>query len=120
MVVESRGKAPMFDLALFRKPTFTGGAVAAFGLSASIFALLLYFVLYLQDVLGFGALGTGLRLLVLSGGILVTATVAGRAQSGTCRCGALIGTGLVLVGIGLLLMRGLDAARRSGRTSSPG
>ncbi len=60
----------MFDLSLFRKPTFTGGAVAAFGLSASIFALLLYLVLYMQDVLGYSALGTGLRLLVLSGGIL--------------------------------------------------
>ncbi len=107
--VELRSKAPMFDLGLFAKPTFTGGAVAAFGLSASIFALLLYFVLYLQDVLGFDALGTGLRLLVLSGGILVTATIAGRA-SGHVPVRALIGTGLVLVGVGLLLMRGLDAS----------
>ena len=64
----------MFDLSLFRMPTFTGGAVAAFGLSASIFALLLYLVLYVQDVLGFNAFQTGLRLLVLSGGILLTST----------------------------------------------
>ena len=51
VVAEARLKSPMFDLSLFRKPTFTGGAVAAFGLSASIFALLLYLVLYVQDVL---------------------------------------------------------------------
>jgi hypothetical protein len=31
----------MFDLNLFRLPTFSGGSVAAFGLSASIFSMLL-------------------------------------------------------------------------------
>ena len=91
------------------KPTFTGGAVAAFGLSASIFSLLLYLVLYLQDILGYSALGTGLRLLVLSGGILATSTVAGRLTSHV-PVRFLIGPGLLLVGVGLLLMRGLDAS----------
>ena len=52
----------MFDLALFRKPTFTGGSIAAFALSAGLFALFLYLTLYLQDVLGYSALQTGLRL----------------------------------------------------------
>ncbi len=108
LVIEAKGKQPMFDLALFRKPTFVGGSVAAFSLSASIFAMLLYFVLYLQDVLGFDALGVGLRLLVISGGTLVAATVAGRISSHV-PVRALIGTGLVLVGVGLLLMRGLTA-----------
>ena len=55
--------------------------VAAFGLSASIFSLLLYLVLYIQDILGYSPFGTGLRLLVLSGGILVTSTIAGRLTS---------------------------------------
>lgn len=108
IVVELRGSSPMFDLALFRLPTFSGGAIAAFGMSASIFALLLYLVLYLQDVLGFSALQTGVRLLVLSGGILATSTIAGRLTSHV-PVRFLIGPGLLLVGIGLLLMRGLDA-----------
>jgi EmrB/QacA subfamily drug resistance transporter len=107
--VELRSDHPMFDLSLFRKPTFTGGAVAAFGLSASIFSLLLYLVLYLQDILGYSALGTGVRLLVLSGGILATSTAAGRLTSHV-PVRFLIGPGLALVGIGLLLMRGLDAS----------
>ena len=38
------GKHPMFDLGLFRLPTFTGGLVAAFGISASIFSMFLYLV----------------------------------------------------------------------------
>jgi len=108
VILELRITSPMFDLSLFRLPTFTGGSVAAFGLSASIFALLLYLVLYLQDVLGYSALGTGLRLLVLSGGILTTSTIAGRLTS-RVPVRFLIGPGLLLVGVGLLLMRGLDS-----------
>ena len=108
LVAEWRGRHPMFDLSLFRLPTFTGGAVAAFGLSASIFALLLYLVLYLQDILRYSALGTGVRLLILSGAILIASAVAGRL-SAKVPVRLLIGPGLLLVGAGLLLMRGLDA-----------
>jgi len=108
VVVELRSAQPMFDMELFKLPTFSGGAVAAFGLSASIFSMLLYLVLYLQDILGYSPLGTGVRLMVISGGILVTSTVAGRLTS-RVPVRLLVGPGLIVVGIGLLLMRGLDA-----------
>ena len=39
----------MFDLTLFRKPTFGGASIAAFALSASMFAMFLYLTLYLQN-----------------------------------------------------------------------
>ncbi len=108
VITEMRTSHPMFDLSLFRLPTFTGGSVAAFGVSASIFSVLLYLVLYFQDILGFSALGTGVRVMVLSGAILVTATLAGRLSS-KVPVRLLIGPGLILIGVGLLLMRGLDA-----------
>jgi len=108
VVVERRSAHPMFDLKLFTLPTFSGGLTAAFGLSASIFAMLLYLVLYLQDILGYSALGTGVRLMVISGAILVVGMVAGRLSSHV-PVRLLIGPGLILVGVGLLLMRGLDA-----------
>ena len=108
VLVEWRTRHPMFELGLFRLPTFSGGLVAALGISASIFSMLLYLVLYLQDVLGYSALGTGVRLTIISGGVLVTATIAGRLSS-RVPVRWLIGPGLVLVGVGLLLMRGLDA-----------
>ena len=75
---ERHSARAMFDLALFRNHTFDGGAIAAFGLSASLFALLLYIVLYLQDGEGYSALGTGVRLLVISAGLMVAATISGR------------------------------------------
>jgi EmrB/QacA subfamily drug resistance transporter len=108
VAVELRSAHPMFDLKLFRLPTFSGGSVAAFGLSASIFAMLLYLVLYLQDILGYSPLATGVRLMVISGGILATSTVAGRLTS-YVPIRLLIGPGLIIVGVALLLMRGLDA-----------
>jgi MFS family permease len=83
--------------------------VAAFGLSASIFAMILYLVLYLQDILGYSALGTGVRMTVMSGGMFVAATVAGRA-SAHVPVRLLIGAGLIGGGVGMLLMRGLGPA----------
>jgi EmrB/QacA subfamily drug resistance transporter len=109
LIQEQRSERAMFDLALFRNHTFDGGAIAAFGLSASLFALLLYVVLYLQDGKGYSALGTGVRLLVISAGLMVAATVSGRlTQKVPVRF--LIGPGLALVGVGLLLMARLDAS----------
>jgi EmrB/QacA subfamily drug resistance transporter len=108
VLAERRSRHPMFDLGLFRKPTFSGGAVAAFTLSASIFAMLLYLVLYLQDILGYSALGTGVRLTLMSGGVLVAATIAGRLSS-RVPVRFLIGPGLLIIGAALLLMRGLTA-----------
>jgi EmrB/QacA subfamily drug resistance transporter len=109
VIAEARSTHPMFDLRLFRLPTFSGGDIAAFGLSAGIFSVLLYLVLYLQDVLGYSALQTGLRLLILSGGILLVSGIAGRLTT-KVPIRALIGPGLALAGVGLLLMRGLTAA----------
>src|SRR5215470_7653542 len=100
VLVEARSAHPMFDLRLFRLPTFSGGAIAAFGISAGIFSVLLFLVLYLQDVLGYSALQTGLRLLILSGAILVVSGAAGRLTT-KVPIRALIGPGLVLAGVGV-------------------
>jgi EmrB/QacA subfamily drug resistance transporter len=104
--VESVVAEPMFDLALFRTPTFVGGLAAAFAMNASLFSMLLYLVIYLQDLLGYSALATGVRLFVTSGALLVAATVSGRLSE-RVPVRWLIGPGLVLVGVGLLLMAGL-------------
>ena len=105
--VERAVRQPMFDLSLFRKPTFVGGSIAAFAMNGSLFAMLIYFVLYLQEVLGYTPLETGLRLAVVTGATLVPSIAAGRL-SARISPRWLIGPGLLLVGAGLLLMRGLE------------
>ncbi|MEV7770881.1 MFS transporter [Kitasatospora sp. NPDC086791] len=107
-VVERRVPEPMFDLSLLRIPTFVGGSVAAFAMNASLYACFVYLVLYLQNGLGGGPLVTGARLLTGSAVTFVAAFVAGRL-TGRVPARWLIGPGLVLVGAGLLLMRGLTA-----------
>jgi EmrB/QacA subfamily drug resistance transporter len=105
--VERLVREPMLDLALFRKPTFVGGLVAAVGMNGSLFAMFLFLVLYLQEVLHYSALQTGLRLLLITSATLLAAIPAGRLSSHV-PMRLLVGPGLLLVGVGLLLMRGLD------------
>lgn len=108
VAIERRSPAPMFDLALLRVPAFGGGLIAAWGISASIFSMLTFLVIYLQNVLGYTALQAGLRLLPLTGAIFLTAGIAGRLTD-RLPTRWLIGAGFVLVGVGLLWMRGLHA-----------
>ena len=109
LVIEARSKAPMLDLHLLKVPTFNGGLIAAFSISASLFALITYMVLYLQNILGSSAIDTGLRLLPMTVAIFLTAGVAGRL-TGHVQTRFLIGPGFALIGIGLLLMRGITPA----------
>jgi EmrB/QacA subfamily drug resistance transporter len=108
VVAERLRREPMFDLSLFRVPTFSGGSVAAFAVNGCVYAMLLYLVLYLQDLLGYSALQTGLRLLIMSAASLPAAIVSGRLSS-RVPVRLLIGVGLAMSGAGLLLMAGLAA-----------
>ena len=108
VATELRQRQPMFDLSLLRNPTFVGGLAAAFAISASLFTLITFLVLYLQNVLGYSAIGTGVRLLALTGAIFLSAGIAGRLTA-KVPVRFLVGPGFVLVGIGLLLMRGISA-----------
>jgi EmrB/QacA subfamily drug resistance transporter len=98
---------PMFDLALLRKPTFTGGLIAAFGVSASVFSLLTYLVIYVQNVLGYSAVGAGVRFLFLSGAAFVAAAIAGRLTEHV-PAKWLIAPGFVVLGVGMLLIHGIE------------
>jgi EmrB/QacA subfamily drug resistance transporter len=106
VVAETKVASPMFDLRLLRVPTFAGGSISAFAMNGSLYAVLLYLVIYLQDVLGYSALGAGLRVSVITLATLVTATAAGRLSEHV-PVRWLIGPGLALVGIGLIVMAGL-------------
>src|SRR5579875_1259572 len=109
LIVERRSREPMLDLSLLRVPTFGGGLIAAWTISASLFSLLTYVVIYLQNILGFSAIQTGVRVLPLTGAIFFTAGIAGRL-TGRVPTRWLIGPGFALVGAGLLLMGGVTAS----------
>jgi EmrB/QacA subfamily drug resistance transporter len=102
-VAEWRQKDPMLDFSLFRRPAVIGVSAAAFCVAASIFAMFLYLTLYIQDALGYGPFPAGLRFLPITFLSFAVAPVSGRL---TVRVHAryLIGTGLLLVAVGCLLM----------------
>jgi predicted MFS family arabinose efflux permease len=95
----------MLPTGLLRNRTFAGanivGALMFFGMIGTIFFL----TLYLQDVLGYSPAQAGLRLLPLSGMILVFAPVAGKLSD---RVGSrefmTAGPALTAAGLGLLLL----------------
>jgi EmrB/QacA subfamily drug resistance transporter len=108
IAIEMRSREPMLDLSLLRVPTFNGGLVAAFAISGGLFALITFITIYFQDILNLSPIATGVRFLPLTGAIFVTAGVAGRLTNHVPRR-LLIAPGFVLIGIGLLTMRGLTA-----------
>jgi predicted MFS family arabinose efflux permease len=83
--------------------------IAAFAISASLFALFLYLTLYLQQFLGNSPLGAGVRYLPLT---IVTFVVAALSGAWVSRVAARaqLGVGLALSGLGLILMSGLSAS----------
>jgi EmrB/QacA subfamily drug resistance transporter len=107
LAIEARSSHPMLDLSLFRKPAFNGVSAVAFGLSAGMFAMFLYLTIYMQGVLDFSPLETGLRFLPLTVLSFIASPISARlSQRVPIR--VLVGVGLGMVGIGLLLMHGLD------------
>ena len=93
----------MLPLRLFRNPSFTGAQVAAFGISASLFAMWLYMTLYLQQILGLSAIEAGL---VYLPGTILNFFVAGATASVGQRVSprVLIAAGLALIGAGQALL----------------
>ncbi len=106
VAIESRSTHPMLELGLFRKPAFNGVSAVAFGLSAGMFAMFLYLTIYMQGVLGYSPLETGLHFLPLTVLSFIAAPIAGKL-SHRVPIRVLVGLGLGLVGVGLILMRGL-------------
>jgi predicted MFS family arabinose efflux permease len=108
VAIERRLAHPMLDLTLFRKPTFVGAAIVAFALSGSIFAMFLYLTLFMQNILGYSPLDAGLRFLPVTVVSFFCAALSGNLTE-RVPIRYLMTAGLGLVGVGLLLMSGLDA-----------
>ncbi len=109
LVAERLQRDPMLDLGLFRRPAVVGVSLGSFTLSASIFALFLYLTLYLQDVLGYSPLQTGIRFLPITMLSFLVAPVAGKLTV-YVHSRLMLGLGLLLVGFGCLLMSHTEAS----------
>src|SRR5262249_36361972 len=103
VVIERLRREPMLDLGLFRRPAFLGASLGAIALSASLYSMLLYITLYLQNVLGYSPFQAGLRFLPATLMVLVVAPIAG-PLSARVPIRLLLGVGLGLTAVGVALM----------------
>jgi EmrB/QacA subfamily drug resistance transporter len=98
--IEHRSRSPLVPLGFFRRRTPAGANLIGFGLGTMVFGMFFLLSLYMQQVLHFSAVKTGIAYLAVA----LTAVVAsGIAQAAVTRVGvkpALTG-GMVLLGGGL-------------------
>jgi len=101
LVIETRAEAPLLPLRLFRLKTLAGSNAVGFLLGASFFSFFFTGTLYMQQVLGYSALKTGIAWLATSVTFLA---LAGPAQMLVTRASAklVMAAGMIFVGSGIL------------------
>ena len=77
-VTERRVAQPMVDFRFFRSRQFLGANVVAFIVSFSMLAMFFFIAIYMQNVLRFSPLETGVRFLPSTAMIILFAPIAGR------------------------------------------
>jgi predicted MFS family arabinose efflux permease len=102
VAIEARARSPLVPLPIFRTRSISSANLVGLLVGASLFSMFFFISLYLQEVLHFSALKSGVSYLPLSVGIILS---AGLASALVNRVGAkaVLVAGLVLISIGLLL-----------------
>jgi EmrB/QacA subfamily drug resistance transporter len=101
LAIETRHPAPMVPFRIFRTKTVTGANVAGFLLGAVVFANFFLLTLYVQQVLHYSALKTGLTFLATAGTVI---PVAGLSQALVTKFGPrpVMAVGLSLITVGMV------------------
>ena len=96
VTIELRSRAPLMPFGIFRIRSVLGANVVGFLLGAVIFANFLVLTLYVQQILGWSALKTGITFLATAGTVVIW---SGVAQALTTRFGPrpVIVTGLLVL-----------------------
>jgi EmrB/QacA subfamily drug resistance transporter len=105
-LIEPRRRAPMVQFAFFRSRAYLGANVVAFIVSFVMFATFFSLALYMQDILRFTPLQTGLRFLPTTLCVMVSGPIAGRLAD---RIGSrlLMTCGLLSVSASMFWMTGI-------------
>jgi MFS family permease len=101
LVIETRVEAPLLPLRIFKLKSLAGANAVSFLLGASFFAYIFIGTLYMQQVLGYSALQTGLTWLTTS---VTSIAFAGLSQALVTRGSAklIMAFGMALIGSGIL------------------
>jgi MFS family permease len=106
IAIEPRRLAPMVNFDFFRSRTFFGANVVAFIVSFVMFATFFSLALYMQDILHFSPLQTGIRFLPTTLCVMVTGPIAGRLADRIGSRPLMVG-GLLAVSASMFWMTGI-------------
>jgi EmrB/QacA subfamily drug resistance transporter len=98
---EQRQREPLVPFSIFRLQTLTAANVAMFIMGTALFSMFLMLTLYMQQVLGYSPIETGLAYLAVAGTAVIWANVAAVAVNKVGVKPALI-LGMSLLTVGLL------------------
>ncbi|MFD9392477.1 DHA2 family efflux MFS transporter permease subunit [Streptomyces sp. NPDC060000] len=106
--VERRAAEPVLPLKLFRIRTFTLSAVISFIVGFAMFGAMTYLPTFLQVVRGVSPTLSGVHMLPMVAGLLLSSTVSGQivSRTGRWKVFPIAGTGVTT--LGLLLLHRLD------------
>ena len=97
---EQRQREPLVPFSIFRLQTLTAANVAGFIMGTALFSMFLMLTLYMQQVLGYSALKTGVAYLAVAGTAVIWANVAAFAVNRVGVKPALIlGMGMLTIGL---------------------
>jgi EmrB/QacA subfamily drug resistance transporter len=101
LVIEMRTRHPLMPFSIFRLRTLRGANIVGLLIGMSLFSMFFFISLYLQNVMGYSAIKTGLSYLPLAVGIIISAGVASQLVT---RFGfkPILILGLLLISAGLL------------------
>jgi EmrB/QacA subfamily drug resistance transporter len=102
VVVETRIAEPLLEPSLLRNRVFSGVLIAAVLLNFAAYVSLTYSSIWMQSVLGLSPVTAGLVALPMSGAAFVVSASLGRVMH-RLPPGRVIGSGILLVGVGDLL-----------------
>jgi EmrB/QacA subfamily drug resistance transporter len=101
LAAETRADDPLMPFSIFRIKTVSGANVAGFILGTALFSMFLMLTLYMQQVLGYSPMKTGVAYLAVAGTSIIWATVASQLVTKIGVKPVLV-TGMSLLTIGLL------------------
>jgi EmrB/QacA subfamily drug resistance transporter len=99
---EQRVEEPLMRFGILRTKTVLGANVAGFILGTALFSMFLMLTLYMQQVLGYSAMKTGVAYLAVAGTSIIWANVAA-ALVGRVGVRPLIAGGMAILTLGLIL-----------------
>jgi EmrB/QacA subfamily drug resistance transporter len=108
LFAEARAAEPIVPLTLFRRRTFSLATAATFVLGFAMFGSIIYLPLYLQIVKGASPTESGLLMLPMMLGIIVSSVVSGRVISRIGRYKWFPVAGTVILAVGLLMFVSLQ------------